>query len=331
MKALNCAKGNFMVYVFFIIGLALLVKGADWLVSGASATARKAGVSDLFIGLTIVAFGTSSPELFVNIFASIADKPAVAIGNVVGSNIINILLILGLCCSIFPLTVKSSTVYRETPFATLAPLVLFFFAADSFINREAFSFVTRSESLAMLSFFGIFLFYVFTTAKNNVTTTDSKGAPHAIISWPRIIVLLVIGFAALFVGSKLLVDSAVKMAAAFGVSESLISLTIVAMGTSLPELATSAVAAFKKNADISVGNIIGSNIFNVFFILAISGLVRPLPISANDNTDILAALGASVLLFFFMFTGGRHKIDRWEGILMLISYIAYTAYIVNRG
>lgn len=318
-----------LAYVLLIIGLALLLKGADLLVDGATSLGKRLHVSDLVIGLTVVAFGTSAPELFVNLVASARGNTDIAIYNVVGSNIANILLILGVAAVLFPLAVGKGTVWREIPFSFLAALVLGLMANDRLIDGGPGSAVTRSDGLVLLLFFCIFLYYSVSIAGR--VEGIAEHTPQKQRSIARSIVLVVAGLAALSVGGNWIVGAAVRIAQRLGVSESLIGLTVVAVGTSLPELATSAVAALKKNAEIAVGNVVGSNIFNVFFVLGVSATIRPLPFAPAGNRDIVVVVVASLLLFLFMFTGKRRSLDRWEGVVFLVAYVSYVGYsIVER-
>jgi len=314
--------------VLFFVGFVLLIKGADYLVTGASSLAFKLGISPLVIGLTIVAFGTSAPELIVNLLASFNGNTDIAIGNVLGSNIVNILVILGISAIIYPLTVQKSTVWKEIPFALLAVVVLAFLASDALIDGAAESLLTRIDGLILISFFGIFLYYIAGIAKQAPEDIQEKPAN---LSLTRSGVLIFIGIIGLVVGGKWIVDGAIVFAQSLGVSEALIGLTIVAIGTSLPELATSVMAAFKKNTDIAVGNIIGSNIFNIFWILGISAIITPLPFAPAMTTDILVTLSASLLLFLALFVGKRHTLQKWQGVAFLALYIMYIVYVISRG
>lgn len=313
-------------YVLFIIGFVLLIKGADLLVDGASSIAARLNVSDLVIGLTVVAFGTSTPELFVNIIASAKGNTDIAIGNVLGSNIANIFLILGVSSIIYPLSVTKGTVWKEIPFSLLAALVLGFMANDRLIDKGDVSFLTRIDGLILLSFFTIFLYYSYGIAR------EIEGmAQHVrmeIKGMAKSLLLIGGGLAGLTLGGKWIVDGAIVIAKNFGMSESLIGLTIVAVGTSLPELATSAMAAYRRNAEIAVGNVVGSNIFNVFFVLGISSIIKPLPFQIKNNLDIGAVCLSSLLLFLFMFTGKKRSLDRWEGAVFLVLYTAYVVFLV---
>jgi len=313
-------------YILLVIGFILLIKGADFLVDGASSVGRKLNISDLVIGLTVVAFGTSLPELFVNIFASIKGNTDIAIGNVLGSNIANIFLILGVSAAIFPLAVGKGTVWKEIPFSLLAALVLGIMANDRSIDKSDISALTRVDGLVLLAFFIIFIYYSFGIVKR-IDGIDSH-LPQKEYGLLKSSLMIVIGLVGLGVGGNWIVGAAVLIASRLGVSQSLIGLTIVAVGTSLPELATSAVAAYKKNAEIAVGNVIGSNIFNIFFVLGLSSIIKPLPFNPGSNIDIGVVILASLILFIWMFTGKKHSLDRWEGIIFLILYGGYITFLV---
>lgn len=319
-----------ITYVLLVLGFIILIKGADWLVAGASSVARRLGVSALVVGLTVVAFGTSTPELVVSLLASLNGNTDIAIGNVIGSNIANILLILGVAALIYPLSVARSTVWKEIPFALLATFVVAVLAQDTLVDGASVSALTRGDGLILLSFFVVFLYYVFGIAKDSANTAhDEEGViTH---SWLYSLGLIFAGLTGLVVGGKWVVDGAVAFATALGVSETLIGLTIVAVGTSLPELATSAVAAYRKNVDIAVGNVVGSNIFNIFWILGVSAVITPLPLSPVLAQDILVAVMATLLLFGTLFVGRRHELERWQGGIFVASYIAYIMFLVWRG
>jgi len=317
-----------MIYniLLLVLGFALLVKGADFLVDGASSLARKLKISALVVGLTIVAFGTSAPELVVNIFASIRGTADIAIGNILGSNIVNILFILGLAAVVYPLSVKKGTVWKEIPLALLAIILVALMANDAMIDGGLSSALTRIDGLVLIAFFIIFIYYTFGIAK----VQESEKYDIKVYSLPRSCFMILGGLVGLTIGGKMIVDSAVAVARALAVSEALIGLTIVAVGTSLPELATSITAAFKKNSDIAVGNIVGSNIFNLFFILGISAIIAPLPLSLTLNFDILVLIITTFLLFCFMFVGKRHFLKRWQGVLFMIMYFIYLACVIIR-
>ena len=315
-----------LTYLLFLLGFVLLIKGADWLVHGACAIARKFKVSDLVIGLTVVAFGTSTPELFVNIVASARGNAEIAIGNVLGSNICNVLLILGISAIIYPLSVSRGTVWKEIPFSLLAVIVLGLMVNDKVIDGGDYSLLTRIDGLVLLAFFMIFLYYSFSIAKA-IEGMDEQ-VPVKTPGFTKSVLLITTGLIGLTLGGKWIVDGAVTLAKSLGMSESLVGLTIVAVGTSLPELATSAMAAYKKNVEIAVGNVVGSNIFNIFFVLGISAIVKPLPFQAKSNRDIGVVIISGLLLFLFMFTGKKRSLDRWEGIMSLLLYGGYIAYLV---
>lgn len=314
--------------VLLFAGFALLIKGADVLVSGASALAQRTGISQLVIGLTVVAFGTSTPELFVNVFASFKGNTDIAMGNILGSNIFNVLLILGVSSLIYPLAVSRGTVWKEVPFGLLAALVLGALANDVLFDKMEHSVLTRIDGFVFMSFFGIFMYYITSIARSPEGSQSSKEIRSSL---SKSLFMVIGGLLGLVVGGKLIVDGSVNIATQLGVSQSLIGLTIVAAGTSLPELATSSVAAYKRNVDIAVGNIVGSNIFNIFFVLGVSALIKPLPISPGINVDIMVVIGASMMLFLCMFTGKKRTIDRWEGAALLLSYAAYMTFVIIRG
>ncbi|KPJ79150.1 MAG: sodium:proton exchanger [Deltaproteobacteria bacterium SG8_13] len=312
--------------IYLILGLVLLIKGADFLVDGAVSIARRLQISDLVIGLTVVAFGTSTPELFVNLLASFKGTTGIAVGNIVGSNIANIFLILGVCALIHPLSVSRGTVWKGIPFSLLAVIVLAITTNDPLLDATGPAVISRGDGLVLLSFFIIFLYYSFDVA-TEVPGLDS----HTPAKKHRLSVSLLLtagGLVSLSLGGKWIVDGAAAIALQLGMSEVVVGLTIVAIGTSLPELATSAVAVRRGNVEIAVGNVVGSNIFNIFLVLGISATVKPLPFPAGGNLDIMVVIAASLLLFLFMFTGLRRSLDRWEGAIFVIMYAAYIAYRV---
>ena len=318
-----------MPYILLIIGFVLLLKGADMLVEGAASLARRFNISDLVIGLTVVAFGTSAPELAVNILAVLEGATDIAVGNIIGSNIVNILLILGISSVIYPLAVSKGTVWKEIPLSLLAVILLVIMVNDQIIDNKNYSELSRIDGFVLLSFFLIFLYYSFSIAQR--IDGMEEHIPLKTKGIFRSVVFIVLGLAGLTLGGKWIVDGAVFITQKFNVSTKLISLTIVAVGTSLPELATSVVAALKKNPEIAIGNIVGSNIFNVFFILGVTAILKPVPFQSSVNFDLGVVIFASLLLFIFMFTGSRRKLDRWEGILFIGCYAGYIYYLVQRG
>ena len=316
-------------YILLAAGFILLIKGADFLVDGASSIARRLNVSDLVIGLTVVAFGTSTPELVVNIIAGAKGNTDIAIGNVLGSNIANVFLVLGISAVIYPLAVSKGTVWKEIPFSLLAAIVLAFLVNDQLIDKRNGSVLSRSDGLVLLSFFVIFLYYSAHIA-HEIDGLDARAAPK-IFGLIKSLGLLILGLAGLIIGGQWIVSGAVHLALKMGLSQFTVGLTVVAVGTSLPELATSAMAAYRKNVDIAVGNVVGSNIFNIFFVLGISSIIRPLPFQMEDNIYIGMVVLASILMFGFMFTGKRRSLDRWEGRLLLIIYATYVFFLVMKG
>ena len=316
-----------LTYFLFVVGFVILIKGAAWLVDGASSLAKKLKIPVIVVGLTIVAFGTSAPELVVNIFASAQGRTEIAIGNVLGSNIFNIFLILGISAIIFPLTVKKNTVWKEIPLSLLAAVALGLMANDALIDGIGLSVITRIDGLMLLAFFIIFMWYIHGISK----CEGGEEIKIKEITVPKSFLFIGLGLVCLVLGGKWIVDGAVQIATAMGVSESLIGLTIVAAGTSLPELATSAVAAWKKNADIAIGNIVGSNIFNIFLVLGVSSVIRPLPFRETSNIDVMMTIAASLALFAFMFIGKKQFLERWQGVFFVITFIAYITFLIIRG
>ncbi|MCD4761300.1 calcium/sodium antiporter [bacterium] len=315
-----------LTYTLFVAGFYFLIKGAGWLVDGASSIAKKRHVSNLVIGLTVVSFGTSAPELIVNLFASFRGSSDLAIANIVGSNISNVLLILGVSAVIYPLAVKRGTVTKEIPLNLLAAFVLWLLVNDMMIDKLGFSSLTRIDGGILLAFFVIFIYYTFGIAR-----AEGEGEEIKEYKMGMSILMIIGGMIGLALGGQWIVDGAIAIANKFGMSQSLIGLTIVAIGTSLPELATSAVAAYKHKADIAIGNIIGSNIFNIFWILGLSAMIKPLVFSPMLNFDIYFMATITVTLLLFMFVGKRNVLQRWQGMLMVGIYIAYIIYLIMRG
>ncbi len=309
--------------ILLILGLVVLIVCAEWLVSGASSLARRFKVSDLTIGLTVVAFGTSAPELVVNLFASTTAHQDIVFGNILGSNNFNLFIILGIAGLILPLKVQVSTVWKEIPMS-LAALVIMYLMVN-IPSADGARTLGRVDGIILLSLFVLFQYYVYHQSKNY----EPEHAGHKDSS-PlfRTVIFLVLGLAGLVIGGRMVVSNAVVLAKAMGISEKIIGLTIIAAGTSLPELATSVVAAYKKNADIAVGNIIGSNIFNILLIGGLVSVVKPVNYSPIFNTDIYILAAGTILLFITMFTSQKHKIDRWEAGLLLALYVGYTTFII---
>ncbi len=316
----------FWTIALLLLGFGVLIKGADFLVDGASSLAKKMNVSNLAIGLTVVAFGTSTPELIVSLLSAIDGKADASFGNIIGSNNFNLLFILGIAGLIYPLVVQRSTIKYEVPLSILAAVVLYVLVNDSILWGSEENILSRIDSFILLGFFALFMFYIVRTMKSNSDLDQSEVKIFK--TWISVAMALA-GLAMLIGGGKLVVDNAILIAQHFGMSEKLIGLTILAAGTSLPELVTSCIAAYKKNTDIAIGNVVGSNIFNIFFILGITGSVHPLTYSTAMNFDIYILLAGSFALMIFMFTINTRKLDRWEAVLLLIGYITYTAYLIG--
>ncbi len=312
--------------VLLIAGLAVLIFGANFMVEGASALAKKFNISNLAIGLTVVAFGTSAPELVVNTFAAAQGHQDIVFGNVLGSNNFNLFIILGITGLITPLAVQSSTAWKEIPISLLAAVVLFILVNDTLFS-SAENILGTIDGIILLVFFALFLFYVYKQLKSDPSETEEVVNVPA-YSNLKMTLFIIGGLGGLILGGHLVVNNAILIAESLGISQKIIGLTVVAAGTSLPELATSVVAALKKNADIAVGNIIGSNIFNIFLILGASSVINSIGFSPAFNTDIYILVGGTVFLFLAMFMGGRKKLDRWEAAILLLFYLAYTVYLV---
>lgn len=313
-------------FVLITVGFVLLVKGADILIEGSSQVARKYNVSDIVIGLTIVALGTSAPELIVSIISAVKGNSGIALGNVIGSNIANLCLVLGITGLIVPISIKKGTVWKEIPFclfaAVLLATMLFFF------NDPAKHVVLlRAEALILIACFIAYLVYMFFAAKEPplAVADDNKK------SMTTSVLLIIGGLGGLLYGGHLIVSNAVVVAQGFGVSEEMIGITIVAVGTSLPEVAASITSVLKGKHDIAVGNVVGSNIFNTFLVLGSAAAIKPLAVENSLNTDAVLMSAASIFLFIFMFTGKKQKLDRWEAALFLTAYAGYICFAVYRG
>jgi len=313
--------------LLLLAGFAILIKGADFLVNGASSAAKKYGISNLAIGLTVVAFGTSMPELIVSLLAAVNDQNDASFGNVIGSNNFNLLFILGIAGVIYPLVVQRNTVKYEIPLSLLAALTLYLLINDQLLSPSSENALSRIDSAILLFLFVIFLIYIYKTMKRSSDLDQQESIK--IYTMPISLALIAVGLCMLVGGGKLVVDSAIAIAHNYGLSEKFIGLTILAAGTSLPELATSAVAAYRKNPDIAIGNVVGSNIFNILFILGITGLINPMPYNTAMNFDIYVLLGSTVLLMIFMFTMRHRKLDRFEAVLMLMLYLVYTIFLLS--
>lgn len=324
-----------------LVGFVLLVKGADWLVDGASAVAKRYHVSNLVIGLTIVAFGTSLPEFVVNMISVSTGSTDLAITNVLGSNTINVFVILGCAALIYPITSQASCRHFDMPWNVLAGLLVLFFATYTrpmHINWGSFGnfstiggFITGIGGVVLLICFAIFMWHSVRVAKlkersaGRSSDSNTPAAQERLLTIRRAIGLIIGGLVGLVVGGEFIVRSATRIAANAGVSEAIIGLTVVALGTSLPELAASCIAAAKKNVDIALGNVVGSNIFNIFFILGTSAVIKPLPAYEGLWLDaVMVVLGA--ILIWIMAARKKHRIERWHGAVLLLIYAAYLTY-----
>lgn len=312
-----------LLIILIVVGFVALIYGANWLVDGSSALAKKYNVSDLIIGLTIVSFGTSAPELVVNTIASFNQFNDIVMGNIIGSNNFNLFIVLGLTGLIYPMRVQPSTVWKEIPISFIAALVLLLIANDFFIHNVLT--ITRVDGFILLLGFIAFLYYIFKQMKKEQSKQETLYKHKSNI---QIWGLIIVGLTGLILGGKLVVDNGVALAELLGVSEKIIGLTILAMGTSLPELITSVIAATKRNTGIAIGNVIGSNIFNILFILSISSLVSPVAYNIEFNTDLYIFLGGTLFLFAALAYGKKYKLVRWQSALLFFSYIGYTGYLV---
>ncbi|MEO0237074.1 MAG: calcium/sodium antiporter [candidate division WOR-3 bacterium] len=317
----------FLQSIIFLISLLVLIKSADFFVAGSSSIAKHFNVSQMVIGLTLVSMGTSLPEFVINIISSFSKHNEIVLGNIIGSNISNILLILGISGLINPIVVKKNTTYKEIPFSFFAAFILFIFLNDKFINGSNFSnSLSKSEGIVLLIFFVCFLYYVIKIVKVEPVVEENIK----VFSFKKSLVFIVLGMVFLFISAKFLVSSAIFIARFLRISEAFISLTVVAIGTSLPELVTSAVASYKKNSDIAIGNIIGSNIFNNLFILGISSVINNVEYKTFFNFDLSVLLYSTFLLFGLMFLGKKHSLGKKGSFFMLISYIVYLYLITLR-
>lgn len=315
----------FIYILFTVIGTTLVLVGADKLTDGAVALAARFRISEMVIGLTIVAFGTSLPEFIVSLLACVSnDSTATALSasNIVGSNLFNVLLISGASAAITPIAISKTTVHKDIPLCILASIVLSSIALDTVVSGDKSNILTRGDGIVLLCFFAIFMAYTFGLAKQHeASRTTNQMTPI------RILLFIILGLGALIGGGELFVEGACGIARSFGVSEAVIGLTLVAGGTSLPELATSIMAARKGQSALAIGNVVGSNIFNIFFILGVCSTVKPLVVTGLTIVDF-ALLVVSSLLFWW-FSRSRYKLSRWEGWVMILLYVVYLCWLVS--
>ena len=310
-----------MEYVLLVVGFILLIKGADFFVEGSSSVAKMLRVPSLIIGMTIVAMGTSLPECSVSVSASLAGKNELAISNAIGSNIFNLMVVCGFCALFCPLAVQASTLKKEFPFSIIIALLLLAFGSTGML-------VGHLEGVVLLLFFAAFIIWMLQSAKKAREAGATEEEEYEILPIWKCILFIVCGALAIIWGGNLVVDSASQIARNFGMSDNLIGLTIVACGTSLPELVTSVVAAKKNEVDMALGNVIGSNIFNILFVLGIATAISPIAFIQENMVDILVLTAMSLLVWAFAWS--KKQIVRWEGAVMLLGYFGYLGYIINR-
>ncbi len=313
-----------MDYLLLVVGFVCLTFAADWLVAGASGLAKRFNISDLAIGMTVVAFGTSMPEFVVNMVSVADGETEFAITNILGSNIFNTFLILGVSALVYPIASQKYSRKVDIPLSAFAALVVLVLVLVNLPSEGDKGGISRVGGIVMLAFFVLFLWQTFRNAK---VSPDEAETYQPMKTW-KAVALIVLGLAGLVVGGRMIVTGATHIAEGFGLSKEVIGLTILAVGTSLPELATSMMAAFRKNSDIAIGNVVGSNIFNVFFILGTSATIRPLPAYDGLLRDVLMAVVGSVLLWIIVMTDRQHKINRAGGLLLMSGYIVYVGYLL---
>lgn len=332
--------------ILLIIGFILLIKGADFLIEGSSLVAKRFGISNVVIGLTVIAFGTSAPELIVNIISSVKGNSDIGMGNIVGSNISNVLLILGVSALFSSLKVDKSIIKKQIPFSILASIALFLLINSTIVNGVGLDGLMRSGGLVLILFFCIFLYYTFSIVKKEDNFREVLRRLFSFRFFKRVcdngeilqkggnltsVFMIIGGIVALFFGGKFIVDSSVFIASSLGLSQALIGLTIIAVGTSLPELAASVMAARKNQADMAVGNVIGSNIFNILWVLGLSAVISPISYNPAMNFDIIFLIIISLGLLPLIFMGKKYHFTKKEGLLLITLYIAYLVYIIIRG
>ena len=310
--------------VLLIIGFVVLIKGADFFVDGASSTARNFKVSKMLIGLTIVSFGTSAPEFAVSVKSLLSGSGDITLGNVIGSNILNILLILGVASLIHPLSVKNNTVKKELPITLLITILFGVLLSDKLFDLHVKNTFTRSDGIIIVLFFSVFIYYLISMMRNKI---DKDESDNKLLSIPKSIIYTVCGIIAIIIGSNVVVDSASKIATMMGISQRMIALTVVALGTSLPELVTSVVATKKKEYDIAIGNVVGSNIFNIGIVIGIPTVILGgVGAVSFSYIDLIVMIGSAILLWLFAFND--YKINRKEGIMFLIVFLLYYSYVI---
>lgn len=317
-----------MNILFLIGGLLLILWGANALTDGASSVAKRFNIPGIVIGLTIVAFGTSAPELTVSVSSALKGSADMAIGNVVGSNLFNTLMIVGVTAMVAPIMVTRNTLLKEIPLCILASVALLIFANDKLLNGAWENTIGISDGLILLCFFAIFMSYTFAIATGGKQGEEGEGEEIKTMPIWKSALFIIGGLGALIGGGSLFVDGASGIARSLGVSESIIGLTLVAGGTSLPELATSVVAALKKNPEIAIGNVVGSNLFNIFFVLGCSASITPLHLAGINNFDLITLVASAILLWLFGVFFGKRTITRLEGSVLVLAYVAYIGTLI---
>lgn len=324
-----------MVYLFLLLGFLFLVKGADYFVDGSSSIATSLKIPSLVIGLTIVAFGTSAPEAAVSITASIQGQNEIALGNIIGSNIFNLLCVAGMSAFIKPLSVKKSILIKEFPFLVLSSILLLVLSDDLIFQQTQNSILSTGDGLVFLMFFCIFMYYLLEVSLNsknealNSNNNYDTNIYKSTMPLSKSVVFSVVGILGIVIGGKLVVDCSSIIALNFGVSEKIIGITIVSIGTSLPEFVTSVVATSKGESDIALGNVIGSNIFNILFILGISSVINPIYIDNNLFLDIFIMIIVTIITYIFSIR--KKDINKFEGIILIIAYIAYMILVIFKN
>lgn len=309
--------------ICFVVGIALVIFGADWLTKGASDLARHLKMSELMIGLTIVAIGTSLPELVISVSSALSGNSGISLGNILGSNIFNGMLILGTTALIAPIVFSGKMLSRELPFNLLASVVILLVSGSMLVGGAPGEYITRYNGLILLCFCAVFVRYTFSLKGN-----EEDSAAQQPMSMGKILLFIAGGLAALIIGGKMFVSGASDIARGFGLSEALIGITIVSAGSSLPELAVSVNAARKGNVGIALGNVLGSNILNVFFILGCSATISPISLEGFTPVDYYVLLASSLFIYLFCAFFGKNKITRWEGGLLVAGYVAYVVYLI---
>lgn len=317
-----------MDILLLIVGLGLILAGANFLTDGSAALAQRFRVPEFIIGLTVVAVGTSTPELVVSVLSAIGGQSDVAIGNVVGSNIFNVFVILGVCALIRPVPLTAGNIRHDIPFGVLVSLLLLALAQDSLLCKGAADRIGRLDGAAMLALYILLMWYTIRKTKRPEATAPTEGSKAPMAAWLTA-VMIVGGLAGLVFGGEMFLRSATSIARSLGVSESVIAITLVAGGTSLPELASSLVSLFKGKAEMALGNVIGSNIANILLILGVSATIHPLSMGGITVWDLLMVLLSSVVVFLAAFTFKRKAIDRWEGALFVAIYAVYIWYLIR--